>query len=150
MVRSEFAEGQIALCQQTLLYPSVAEPVQCVQLRVHAHVLQSELEPPVVLVTLHHREIAVTVRNLENRRAAATVFLAVQFDEVLHGLDGTQKFVLGGGQRDEVIPLTKLVVLRLWDSDENALRDIVIEGRDVFPAQDHFQVDLLERFRDQV
>ena len=96
MVRSELAESQIALCQQTLLNTSMTEPVQREELRVHAHVLQPELEPPVVFVTLDHREVSVAVRDLEDRRATAAVFFAVQLDQALYSLDGTQQLVLGG------------------------------------------------------
>ena len=49
-----------------------------------------------------------------------------------------------------MVPLPELIVFRLRHSDEDTLRQIVVESRNVLPTEDHLQIDTFERFGDQV
>ena len=95
MVAGQFAEGEIALCQETFLNPCMAETMQGVQLWIQTHVSKSQSEPPIVFVPLNHREISVAVGNLEHRVTPPTSLLAVDVDQTEHCLDWTEQFVLG-------------------------------------------------------
>ena len=124
-----------------LLNASVAEAVERVEGSIEFHVAQPHFEPGVKLVPQNHLEVAVTVRHLEDGSVAETPVLPVNSDEAENSLDWTQKRVGGRGQRDLVDPFPKLVVLGLGNRNDNAVIDVVAQWLDIFPAEDHLEID---------
>ena len=132
------------------LYSRVAESVQRVQGGVETHVVQTHAKPFIEFMALNDFEASISVGDLEDGAITVTPVLSVDFDKPENGPDRTEKRVGGASEWDHVYSLSELVVLRLWDRENNSVVDIVAEWFHVLPAQDHLEVDLLGGLSNQI
>ena len=133
-----------------LLDASVAESMERVQGCVQVHLPQPHLEPRVEFVTLDDLETPVSVRSLEDRSVAVTFVLSVDIDEPEDRLDWTEQRIRSCSERDLMYALAKLVILRLGNRNHNTVVYVVTQRLHVLPAQDHLEIDGLERLRDEI
>ena len=149
VVRGQLAECKVALGEERLLDTTMPVSMQREGGGVQSHVLDPALEPQRELVPADRGEGAVVARSLEHRVSSRAPILAVDPNELENGLHRAQLGVVGGSQRNLVDTLSELVVFRLGDGEHNPSADVVVEGLDPVPAQDHVQVYLRRRL-DQV
>ena len=123
----------------------MAVPVQRVGGGVQTHVLQSALEPQGKLVPDHWRELHIAERHLEHGSPPSAAILAIDLDQFHDGVDRTELRVLRSSQCNFVKSFSELIFLRLGDGEQNALVDVIVQGFDVVPAEDHLQVNLGRR-----
>ena len=109
---------------------------------IKAHVGEPILEPERELVPADGDETAIVSGRLEHRSPPTAVILAVNTDQLEDGLHRTQLWMPGGSQGNLVHTLPELIVLRLGDSKNDALPNVVVEGLDPVPAEHHVQIDL--------
>ena len=107
-------------------------------------------EPEVVFRARHRDELAVPVWDLKHKITATTILLPIDVYKTENGPNGAQEGILGGGQRDEVFPGTKLVIFRLLYDNNDAVVDVVSERFYVLPAENHLVVDTAYRLRNQI
>ena len=150
MIAREFTQSDIPLGQQTLLDPAVAEPMESVERVVKPHSLDSEFEPPVKLVAQNRGQAVFSVGETKDRFVAEAFVLSVNVYEGKDGPDRTDQGIVSSSQRDFVDALSELVVLGFVDLDQNALVQVVVEGRNVLPAEDHLGVYGTVRLGDEV
>ena len=92
---------------------------------VQAHVRDPGLEPEVVLRPGEGNKLPSPVGHLEDGVTSVALVLAVHVDETKYGLDGTQQGILRGGERNEVLPGTELVVLGLLYGNYDSITYVV-------------------------
>ena len=73
----------------------MAESMQGKSLGVQTHVLETQFEPPVILVPLNHREVSLAVGDLEHRVTPPASLLAVNINQTENGLNGAKQLILG-------------------------------------------------------
>ena len=124
--------------------------MQGIQGGVQIHATQSGLKPPVKFMAHNRGKGAVSSGNLEDRGRTAAMFLSIDFNQSQDGLNRTQQGVRGGSKGDLVISFAKLIIFRLRDRNEDALRDVIGKRGHVLPAENHLEVDRLGRLDDQI
>ena len=101
------------------------ESMKGIQGGIQTHVVKTGLKPEVVFGPRERDKFTSLVWHLEHQISSVTVLLAVNVHETEDGLDRTEERVLGGGQGNEVLTSTELVIFRLLDSDNNPVVYVV-------------------------
>ena len=124
--------------------------MESVESGVVAHGPDPVLKPPIEFVAQNGGQLAVVIRETKDRIRTETLVLAVDVNERKDGSHRTDQRILSGGQGNLVDSFSELVVLRFVDFYEDTGVHVVVQGRDVLPAQDHLEIHRLGGLRDQV
>ena len=95
VVAGKFAEGQIALRQQMLLYPSMREPMQRVQGLIETHFAQAHAKPFIKLVPHDHLEASIAVGDLVDVVIAVTSVLSEDINEAENCFHRAKQRIVG-------------------------------------------------------